>query len=286
MSTVPWFELAQFNIARARAPLDDPRMADFIGQIDGVNQLAESSPGFVWRLVDDSGLSSSYVRTYDDPALIVNMSVWASLDALRAFVYRGEHLAVMRRRHEWFDPIPQPWLVLWWVPAGHRPTVAEGRARLEFLAAHGPSPLAFGFGAPANPPPSPESVPALADSVSLSGRRFILEANADGGDCRPGLAFEYEQVGARVWARYEGGGVRFGMLTAHVTADHGLDARYQHATDAGLVKTGRCATRIDRLTDGRLRLRERWQWLSGAEGSGTSTLVEGSPAVQDRASQR
>jgi hypothetical protein len=274
MPTTPWFQLAQFNIGRARSPLDDPRMAEFVGQIEGVNRLAESSPGFVWRLVGEDGKSSSYVRTYEDPALLVNMSVWESIDALRAFAYQGEHLRVMRRRHEWFDPLPAPWQVLWWVPAGHRPTAGEGRRRLEFLVAHGPSPVAFGFGAPEVPPPAPEEPPGVSTAVSLSGRRFVLEANAEGGDCRPGLAFHYEQVGGRVWARYEGGGVRFGSLAARITGEHALDARYQHATDAGVVRSGRCDTRVDRLVDGRLRLREEWRWLSGAEGSGASTLVE------------
>ena len=159
----PWFHLAQFNIARGLAPIDDPRMADFAGFIAGVNRVAEGSPGFVWRLMGEAGESSSYVRAYDDPRVLVNMSVWESIEALRAFVYRGDHIGVMRRRHEWFEPMPAPYQVLWWVPAGQRPTADEGRRRLDHLASHGPSPVAFGFGAPADPPAAPDSpaVPPL-----------------------------------------------------------------------------------------------------------------------------
>jgi hypothetical protein len=269
-----WFHLAQFNIARARAPLDSDAMAEFVGQLDAVNRLAETSSGFVWRLTAEGGASSSYVRAYEDPALLVNMSVWESIGALRDFAYRGDHLAVLRRRQQWFEQIPQPWHVMWWIPAGHTPTAAEGRARLEFLAEHGNSPLAFGFNVPAETPSAPEGDVHDDRSVRIGGRSFVLEQNAPGGDCRPGLTFDYFQSAGRVWAFYGGDGVRLGTLVARVCDDRTLDARYQHSTPEGLVRSGRCSTAIDAVEGGRLRLRERWQWLSGAVGIGESTLME------------
>jgi hypothetical protein len=170
--------------------------------------------------------------------------------------------------------MPKPFQVMWWVPAGHRPSVAEARARLEFLARHGESDMAFGMGRPALPPPAPEVVNPAAAGLSLDGRRFVLESNDAGGDCAPGTTFEYRQEGWRVWALYGGGAVAFGALVAGLIGEGALDARYQHATVEGQVRAGRCETRVEQLGDGRLRLHERWQWLSGAEGEGRSTLVE------------
>ena len=136
--------LAQMNIARLSAPLDDPRLADFVGALERVNALADASPGFVWRLQSESG-NATDVRAYPDERIIVNMSVWESVDALRAYVYRGDHAGVLRRRREWFEPFEGPFQVLWWVAAGHTPTPAQGKARLEHLAAHGPTAHAFTF---------------------------------------------------------------------------------------------------------------------------------------------
>jgi hypothetical protein len=141
--------LAQYNIARARAPLSDPLMADFVGAIPRLNELAERTPGFVWRLKDDSGASSSYVRAHDDERLLVNLSVWESIESLRAYAYGPEHLEIFRRRAEWFEPHTGPWLVLWWVPAGHAPPVEEAHSRLTHLAEHGPDEFAFTFQKPA-----------------------------------------------------------------------------------------------------------------------------------------
>jgi hypothetical protein len=248
-------------------------MEGFVSTLPEVNALAEASEGFVWRLQTAEGDATS-LRIYEDPALIVNMSVWQSPDALRAFVYRSGHTEPLRRRLDWFEPLPKPYQVMWWIPAGHRPTVAEAQARLAFLAAHGDSDVAFGFTQVALPPPVPERSPDGSPALSLHNRRFVLEANEAGGDCRPGMTFEYRQEGGRVWALYGGGDVPFGALVARVQDDGGLDARYQHATIAGQVRTGRCETRPESLADGRIRLHERWQWLSGAEGAGRSTLIE------------
>ena len=136
--------LAQLNIARARAPLDDPLLADFMAQLDAVNALAESTPGFVWRLKSDSG-NATDIRAFADPHMIVNMSVWESVDALFAFTYKTAHTKVMNRRKEWFESLPGPHLVLWWVPAGRLPTLDEAKERLDHLAAHGPTSVAFTF---------------------------------------------------------------------------------------------------------------------------------------------
>ena len=137
------FHLAQLNVARVLAPLDSPVMADFVAQLGEINALADAAPGFVWRLQTEDG-DATAVRPYGDE-IIVNMSVWESLEALRAYVYRGGHVEVMRRRREWFSRLAESYLVLWWVPAGHRPTVPEAVARLEALRRDGPTPHAFTF---------------------------------------------------------------------------------------------------------------------------------------------
>jgi len=136
--------IAQLNIALAKAPLEDPLLADFMAQLDAVNAMAEASPGFVWRLKSDSG-NATDIRAYDDPRMIVNMSVWESVDALFAFTYKTAHTKVMNRRKEWFESLPGPHMVLWWIAAGTVPTVAEAQRRLKHLAEHGPSAAAFTF---------------------------------------------------------------------------------------------------------------------------------------------
>lgn len=154
----PDWQLAQINVAHAIAPLDDPRMAGFTGQLDALNALAETSPGFIWRLQDDSG-NATNIQASADPLLLVNMSVWATLASLQAYVYSGPHLAILKQRRDWFAKPQGTMLALWWVPAGHRPMVAEGMATLEQLRRHGPGPAAFSF---ARPWPAPELAPATA----------------------------------------------------------------------------------------------------------------------------
>ncbi len=136
--------VAQINIARAIAPLTDPRMAEFVAQLAEINALADAHPGFVWRLQTDAGDATAIVA-FDDPAIIVNMSVWESVDALHAFVYRGDHVRVLRDRKKWFSPMSGPYYALWWVAPGHTPGVEEGKERLEYLSKHGPSEHAFWF---------------------------------------------------------------------------------------------------------------------------------------------
>lgn len=150
------YQLAQINIARLIAPLDDPRIADFVGQLDTINQLAETSSGFVWRLKSDSGNATDLAYN-DDPFVIVNMSVWESIDALREFTYQSQHLTVFRERRKWFEKMTTPHYCLWWVPMGHRPKVAEGREKLEHYVRCGSTPEAFWF-SEWHPAPSTEAL--------------------------------------------------------------------------------------------------------------------------------
>lgn len=137
-------QLAQMNIGRLVAPKEDPRVAEFIDNLDRINAMAEASAGFVWRLVDDTGADATDIRPFDDTTL-VNISVWADFESLQAFVYRSEHKLFVRRRKEWFLHMDGPVFVLWWVPEGHIPTPQEGKERLEHLRQHGPGPQAFTF---------------------------------------------------------------------------------------------------------------------------------------------
>ncbi|WP_437926272.1 DUF3291 domain-containing protein [Sorangium sp. So ce291] len=142
---MPSHHLAQVNIALPLEPLDSARLADFVAALDPVNALADAAPGFVWRLKTDGG-NATAVRAFGDDRILVNMSVWASAEALSDFVFRSPgHAAVMRRRREWFVPMKEAITALWWIPAGHTPTVAEAEERLEHLRQHGPTPRAFTF---------------------------------------------------------------------------------------------------------------------------------------------
>lgn len=138
------FHIAQINIGRLVAPIDDPRIADFVTQLAPVNAIADTAPGFVWRLQSESGNATDVVYS-DDPLVIVNMSVWESLEALRDFTYQPVHLKVFRDRAKWFEKADKPNYCLWWVEAGHVPTVAEGRERLEHYQKHGATPVSFWF---------------------------------------------------------------------------------------------------------------------------------------------
>jgi hypothetical protein len=136
--------LAQVNIARALAPIDDPLMAGFVARLDDINALADASPGFVWRLKTDEGNATS-LHPYDDERILVNMSVWESPEQLKDFVYRTAHAQVMRQRKNWFERFGQAYTALWWIPGGHIPTIAEAKERLAYLQLHGDSEFAFSF---------------------------------------------------------------------------------------------------------------------------------------------
>jgi hypothetical protein len=138
------YELAQLNIGIIRGPMESPIMAEFSANLDRINALAESSPGFVWRLQTPEG-NATAIRPFDNEKMLINMSVWQDADSLRKFVYRSAHADILRRRREWFEKISEAILVLWWVPRGHRPSVEEAIARLELLRRKGPHAEAFTF---------------------------------------------------------------------------------------------------------------------------------------------
>ena len=136
--------LVQLNIATLQHPLDDPRIADFVDALPMVNEAGEQSPGYVWRLQSDGG-NATDIKVFDDPLVIVNLTVWESLEALKAFAYRGVHRDFFRRRAEWFVP-GSTRTALWWTPAGSLPTTDDAKRRLEFVDAFGASPYAFAMG--------------------------------------------------------------------------------------------------------------------------------------------
>lgn len=138
------WQIAQINIARFKAPIDDPMIAGFVEMLDPINAIADEAPGFVWRLQTDEGNATS-IHAFDDDLILVNMSVWASIEELNAFVYRSGHFEVFRRRREWTEHLRQAYLALWWIPAGTIPTVEEGKRRLDLLIERGPTAEAFTF---------------------------------------------------------------------------------------------------------------------------------------------
>ena len=138
------YHLAQINVGRLIAPLEDPKIAGFVFQLEPINALADSAPGFVWRLKSESG-NATDIPYSDDPFALVNMSVWQSVEALRAFTYASKHVQVFRERAQWFEKMSKPHYCLWWVPTGHIPEVAEGRERLQHYQDHGATSHAFWF---------------------------------------------------------------------------------------------------------------------------------------------
>jgi Domain of unknown function (DUF3291) len=142
--------LAHLNIALLKRPREHPSMSGFFDNVARVNALAEASEGFLWRLLDDAP-GSNDARLVANPRLLANVSVWTSVEALKAFSYASLHGEFVRRRKEWFDPQGQASYVLWWIPGAHRPTMTQALDRLESLRRHGPSPEAFTF-AHAYPP--------------------------------------------------------------------------------------------------------------------------------------
>jgi hypothetical protein len=138
------YHLAQYNIARLRAPLDSPQLADFMAVLEPLNKLADESPGFVWRHQTEEGNSTS-VRVRGDPMILINFSVWEDVDPLFEYAYHSAHVEMYRRRREFFGEHAEAYSVLWWVPEGHEPSVEEAEERLDFLQEHGPTERAFTF---------------------------------------------------------------------------------------------------------------------------------------------
>jgi hypothetical protein len=153
------YVVAQVNIGRLVAPLDSPRLADFAAGLDPVNAVADRAPGFVWRLQTEDGNATS-LRAFEqdadgaDGGILVNMSVWESVEALAAYVYGDAHRAVLRRRREWFEPLRDAYTALWWIPRGHIPSVGEAEERVRHLRAHGPTPYSFSLRTHFPPPGS------------------------------------------------------------------------------------------------------------------------------------
>lgn len=136
--------LAQLNIAKSKYPLDSPELKEFVDNLDPINQLAEQSEGFIWRLQDDNGDAISF-QAFPDPNIIVNMSTWSSIDALKNFMFRTHHRDFLRRKTQWFENMPLDNYVLWWVAQGSTPTIEEGIARLNYLRENADTPYAFSF---------------------------------------------------------------------------------------------------------------------------------------------
>jgi hypothetical protein len=156
------FHLAQVNVARLAAPLDSPALAPFVANLERVNALADKSAGFVWRLQTEDG-DATAIRAFDDADVLVNMSVWESVEALGEFVYRSPHVEIMRRRAEFFVTADESYVALWWVPAGTTPTVADAIERLDAVRRHGPTPFAFNFRRLFPPPDSGITEPRTGD---------------------------------------------------------------------------------------------------------------------------
>jgi hypothetical protein len=154
------WRLAQINVGRLRAPLDHPMIEGFVANLDHINALADRMPGFVWRLKGEGDNATDIQPRPEDPRFAINMSVWTDLEALAAFVYRSDHRGVMRRRAEWFEQM-DIYMALWWVPAGHRPSVEEGMAALETLTRLGPTAAAFTFKTPFPAPNGQAAAPVL-----------------------------------------------------------------------------------------------------------------------------
>ena len=159
------YVLAQVNIGRLVAPLDSPALADFAAALDPVNAVADAAPGFVWRLQTEDG-NATALRAFEqdadgaDGGILINMSVWESVEALAGYVYGTAHIAVLRRRREWFERMTDAYAALWWIPRGHIPTIYEAEDRVRRLRAHGPTPHAFTL-REHFPPPDGESVEML-----------------------------------------------------------------------------------------------------------------------------
>ncbi len=161
------YVLAQVNIGRLRAAVDSPVLAGFMAALEPVNAVADAAPGFLWRLQTEDG-NATAIHSFewdaaDSAGVIINMSVWESVEALATFVYSSEHRSVLRRRREWFEPMREAYTALWWIPRGTIPTVADAEDKVRYLRRHGPTPEAFTLKVHFPPPGAPDASP-------LSGR--------------------------------------------------------------------------------------------------------------------
>lgn len=150
------YEIAQLNIGIIRGPMDSPIMAEFVANLGRINAMADTSPGFVWRLQTEAG-DATAIRPFENENMAINMSVWRDIESLLQFVYHSSHTEIMRRRREWFERMSEAYMVLWWVARGHRPTVTEAIERLQALKRQGPHAEAFTFRQTFPPPDAPQS---------------------------------------------------------------------------------------------------------------------------------
>jgi hypothetical protein len=153
--------LAEINIAEAKYDLDDPAMDGFTSRIEEINALAEEAPGFAWRLVFDDALNAEVVEMTGNPRIVLNMSMWTSFDTLSDYIFKSDHLQLMRDRHQWFKTSREATLCFWWMPAAAPPpTMRDGWERLMLLRDKGPTPAAFPMKRRYPPPSSQPSFPA------------------------------------------------------------------------------------------------------------------------------
>ncbi|HEX5294780.1 MAG TPA: DUF3291 domain-containing protein [Streptosporangiaceae bacterium] len=245
------YHLAQVNIGRMRAPLDSPEMAGFVAALEPVNALADAAPGFIWRLQTEDG-NATGVRAFEWDAagsagVLVNMSVWESVEALAAYVYSGAHRAVLARRREWFELVRESQTALWWVPAGVRPGTADAEERIRRLRAHGPTPAAFTLREHFPPGASPDR--------SGAGRgRAKLEVDLDAAVAVAGERSGREQAG-RVGQRQQPAKPRGGRdQVQHAAGRGGLPLPAQDLAEAGAVAEAEGAQVQDQVA---ARLRQR-----------------------------
>lgn len=151
------YHLAELNIGTLNHPLDAPETEEFTAALDRINDLAEASPGFIWRLKDEDGNSSSYVSLseIDDPLVIANYSIWQDVESLKEFMYRTDHMSFLRRRTDWFSVPTEPITVCWWEPAGSIPTLDQAYQRLKHLRANGPTEVGWPLSKPFDMPLDP-----------------------------------------------------------------------------------------------------------------------------------
>jgi len=158
MSSTDW-HVAKVNIAVPRSPLDAPELEDFVAMLAPINALADGSSGFVWRLQGETG-DATGIRAFGDDRILVNLSVWETIEALGVFVFASQHNEALHRRREWFERMAEPHLAMWWIPAGTTPTVEEAERRLATVRERGPSPDAFTLREPFPAPGSNLPVPS------------------------------------------------------------------------------------------------------------------------------
>lgn len=140
------YQLAQINVAHAVDDLDSAALAGFVNRLDEINHVADASTGFVYRI--NPRTDENYQPGYTDPRIVVNLSVWESVETLKDFVYRSIHLELIQHKSDWFKPLDTAHMTLWWVPAGTQPTEKDGIHRLNHLQENGPSEYAFSIARP------------------------------------------------------------------------------------------------------------------------------------------